>query len=137
MGGRVTTGREVIVGSVLILIRALLIAVTRGLVVIRPGLVLIARRLVVLASGLIASSGRRLCRSGRRLLRCQRPLPPGDMDAARAPLDARGGSRRYLPSDCGYLYARLSSCAQRDLASRRARDRLGGRRRCDRPQNGL
>jgi hypothetical protein len=46
IGSPVATGREIIVSSVLILIRASLIARTRGLVVIRPRLILITRRLV-------------------------------------------------------------------------------------------
>src|SRR6266508_4979056 len=42
VGDRVATRREIIVGSVLILIRASLIALTRRLIVIRPRLILIA-----------------------------------------------------------------------------------------------
>src|SRR5436190_1093701 len=54
VGDRVATGREIIVGSVLILIRASLIALTRSLVVIRPGLILITRRLVAITRRLVA-----------------------------------------------------------------------------------
>src|SRR5947209_17757643 len=54
VGDRVATGREIIVGSVLILIRASLIALTRSLVVIRPSLILITRRLVAITRPLVA-----------------------------------------------------------------------------------
>jgi len=53
IGSPVATGREIIVSSVLILIRASLIARTRGLVVVRPRLILITRRLVVVQARLI------------------------------------------------------------------------------------
>jgi hypothetical protein len=60
MDGPVTAGREIIVGSVLILGRASLIAFTGALVVIRPrlilitrGLVPIRRRLILVALGLV------------------------------------------------------------------------------------
>jgi hypothetical protein len=53
VGDRVTTGRELIVGSVLILIRASLIALARSLVVVRPGLILITRRLVAITCPLV------------------------------------------------------------------------------------
>ena len=53
IGDRVATGREIIVSSVLILIRASLIARTRGLVVIRPRLILITHRLVGIRPRLI------------------------------------------------------------------------------------
>jgi len=53
MGAPIAAGREIIVGSVLIVVRASLIAFTGGLVVIRPRLVLIARRLVVIRPRLI------------------------------------------------------------------------------------
>jgi hypothetical protein len=53
VGHRVATGREIIVGSVLILIRASLIALTRSLVVIRPRLILITRRLVAITRGVV------------------------------------------------------------------------------------
>src|SRR5207247_663428 len=53
IGDPVATGREIIVCSVLILIRASLIARTRGLVVVRPRLILITRRLVVVQARLI------------------------------------------------------------------------------------
>jgi len=46
MGVRVATGREVIVGSMLILIRGSLVALTPRLVEIRPCLILITPRLV-------------------------------------------------------------------------------------------
>src|SRR5207244_12075851 len=55
---RIATGRDIIVGSVLILIRASLIALTRSLVVIRPGLILITRRLVAITRPLVAISQR-------------------------------------------------------------------------------
>jgi hypothetical protein len=48
MGGRVATGRELIVSSVLILVRTSLVTLARRLVVIRPRLILIARRLIVI-----------------------------------------------------------------------------------------
>jgi hypothetical protein len=51
---RIAAGREIIVGSVLILIRASLIALASGLVVIRPRLILIARRLVAITHHLVA-----------------------------------------------------------------------------------
>src|SRR5207253_8681089 len=54
VGDRVATGREIIVGSVLILIRASLIALTRSLVVIRPPLIQITRRLVAITLPLVA-----------------------------------------------------------------------------------
>jgi hypothetical protein len=53
VGDRVATGREIIVGSVLILIRASLIALARSLVVIRPRLILITRRLVAITCPLL------------------------------------------------------------------------------------
>jgi hypothetical protein len=53
MGGLVAAGREVLVGSVLILIRASLIAFTGALVVIRPRLILITRSLVAIRVRLI------------------------------------------------------------------------------------
>ena len=46
--GRVTTGRELIVGGVLIVVRASLVALAGGLVVIRPRLILITRRLIAI-----------------------------------------------------------------------------------------
>jgi hypothetical protein len=54
VGDRVATGREIIVGSVLILIRASLITLTRSLVVIRPRLILITRRLVAITRPVVA-----------------------------------------------------------------------------------
>jgi hypothetical protein len=51
--GRVASGREVIVSSVLIIIGASLIAVTRGLIMIRPRLILIACILIAVTRGLI------------------------------------------------------------------------------------
>src|SRR2546430_913046 len=76
VGDRVAAGREIIVGSVLILIRASLVALTRSLVVIRPRLILIAGRLVVITHHLVAitrgavthlinRSGRELGAAGR------------------------------------------------------------------------
>jgi hypothetical protein len=53
VGDRVATRREIIVGSVLILIRASLIALARSLVVIRPRLILITRRLVAITCPLL------------------------------------------------------------------------------------
>jgi hypothetical protein len=50
---RVAAGSEVVVGSMLILVRAPLIAVACRLVVIRPGLVLITPRLVAIRRGVI------------------------------------------------------------------------------------
>jgi hypothetical protein len=71
VGDRVATGREIIVGSVLILIRASLIALTRSLVVIRPRLILITRRLVAITRPLVAITQRAVThlinRSGREL----------------------------------------------------------------------
>src|SRR6266542_100395 len=55
---RVATRREIIVGSVLILIRASLIALARRLIVIRPRLILITRGLVVITRPLVAISQR-------------------------------------------------------------------------------
>jgi hypothetical protein len=66
VGDRVATGREVIVGSVLILIRASLIALTRSLVMIRPRLILIARRLVAITCALVAISQREIRRLNNR-----------------------------------------------------------------------
>ena len=63
----VATGREIIVSSVLILIRASLIARTRRLVVVRPRLILITRRLVVVRPHLILVPPR-LTRIRRRLI---------------------------------------------------------------------
>jgi hypothetical protein len=67
----VAAGREIIVGSVLILIRASLIALTRSLVVIRPSLILITRRLVALTRRLVTISQRAIThpinRTGREL----------------------------------------------------------------------
>jgi len=54
--GRVASGREVIVSSVLILIGASLIAVTRRLIMVRPRLILIACSLIAVTRGLIAAS---------------------------------------------------------------------------------
>ena len=48
IGGRVATGRELIVGGVLIVVRASLVALTGRLVVIRPRLILITRRLIAI-----------------------------------------------------------------------------------------
>src|SRR5689334_5989550 len=59
---RVATGREFIVGSVLILVRAPLIALARSLVVIRPRLVLIARRLIAITSSLVTLTQRTVTR---------------------------------------------------------------------------
>jgi hypothetical protein len=71
VGDHVATGRQIIVGSVLILIRASLIALTRSLVVIRPSLILITRRLVALTRPLVAISQRTVTllinRTGREL----------------------------------------------------------------------
>jgi hypothetical protein len=71
VGDRVATGRQIIVGSVLILIRASLIALTRSLVVIRPSLILITRRLVAITRTLLAISQRTVTlvinRTGREL----------------------------------------------------------------------
>jgi hypothetical protein len=53
IGGCVSTGSEIVVSCVLILIRASLIAVTPRLVVIRPRLIPITRRLVVIRRRLI------------------------------------------------------------------------------------
>jgi len=52
--GRVASGREVIVSSVLIIIGASLIAVTRRLIMVRPRLILIACSLIAVTRGLIA-----------------------------------------------------------------------------------
>jgi hypothetical protein len=53
MDGPVAASREIIVGSVLILIRTSLITFTGALVVIRPRLILITRGLVVIRPRLI------------------------------------------------------------------------------------
>lgn len=53
MGGLVAAGREIIVGGVLILVRASLIAFAGALVVIRPRLILITRGLVAIRPRLI------------------------------------------------------------------------------------
>jgi hypothetical protein len=53
MGALVAAGRKIVVGSVLILVRASLIAFTSGLVVVRPRLILITHRLVVIRQRLI------------------------------------------------------------------------------------
>jgi hypothetical protein len=53
VGSCVTTGRQIIVGGLLILVRAPLVALTGGLVVIRPGLILITRGLVAITRRLI------------------------------------------------------------------------------------
>jgi hypothetical protein len=53
MDDRVPARREIIVSSILIVVRASLVAVTRGLVAIRPSLILIARRLVAIRRCLI------------------------------------------------------------------------------------
>src|SRR5436309_1918532 len=58
VGDRVATRREIIVGSVLILIRASLIALTRSLIMIRPRLILITRRLVAITRPLITITQR-------------------------------------------------------------------------------
>jgi len=60
MDGRVATGREIIVSSVLIFVRTSLIAITRSLVMIRPGLIAITRRLVAITQRLIASTQREI-----------------------------------------------------------------------------
>jgi hypothetical protein len=71
VGDRVATSLEIIVGSVLILIRASLIALTRRLVVIRPSLILITRRLVAITRPLLPTTQRavtpRINRTGREL----------------------------------------------------------------------
>jgi len=67
IGDRVATGREIIVSSVLILIRASLIALTPALVVIRPRLILITRRLVAIRPRLILVT-RRLLAITRRAI---------------------------------------------------------------------
>ena len=56
IGGCVSTGSEIVVSRVLILIRASLIAVTPRLVVIRPRLIQITRRLVVIRRRLILTT---------------------------------------------------------------------------------
>jgi hypothetical protein len=53
MGAFVAARREILVGSVLILVRASLIAFTGALVVIRPRLILITRGLVAIRPRLI------------------------------------------------------------------------------------
>jgi hypothetical protein len=53
MDDPVAAGREIIVGGVLILVRASLIAFTGALVVIRPRLILIARGLIAIRRRLI------------------------------------------------------------------------------------
>jgi hypothetical protein len=53
IGGCVSTGSEIVVSRVLILIRASLIAVTPRLIAIRPRLILITRRLIVIRPRLI------------------------------------------------------------------------------------
>jgi hypothetical protein len=80
VGDRVAAGREIIVGSVLILIRASLITLTRGLVVIRPSLILITRRLVAIPRPLVAISQRAIT---HRINRTRRELDA----AGRAPRD--------------------------------------------------
>jgi hypothetical protein len=67
--GRVASGREVIVSSVLIIIGAALIAVTRRLIMVRPCLILIACRLIAVTRGLIAASLITIARMSRRLAR--------------------------------------------------------------------
>jgi hypothetical protein len=71
VGDRVATGREIIVGSVLILVRASLIALARSLVVIRPRLILITRRLVAITCSLVTITQRAVThlinRTGREL----------------------------------------------------------------------
>src|SRR5947209_18464348 len=59
MGDCAATRSEIIVRSVLILIRASLVALTRRLVMIRPRLILIARILVALTSRLVTISHRK------------------------------------------------------------------------------
>jgi len=127
VGNGVATGREIIVGSVLILIRASLIALTRSLVVIRPRLILITRRLVAITRPLVAisqlavthlinRSGRELGAAGRtprnpcrfatgwtlHNLRHHPPIPERALDeipmvAARAAFSAASGLRKPLP----------------------------------------
>src|SRR4051794_8079837 len=53
MAHPVPTSCKIVVGSVLILVRAPLVAVTRGLVMIRPRLILIAHSLIPIRPGLI------------------------------------------------------------------------------------
>jgi hypothetical protein len=53
IGGCVSTGSEIVVSRVLILIRGSLVAVTPRLIAIRPRLILITRRLVVIRRRLI------------------------------------------------------------------------------------
>ena len=66
MPAPVATGREIVVGSMLIRVRASLIAFAGGLVVIGPGLILIAPRLVAVRPGLVVVSTHLELRAARR-----------------------------------------------------------------------
>ncbi|HET7353192.1 MAG TPA: hypothetical protein VFJ11_04000 [Gaiellaceae bacterium] len=92
MDDAVAAGREIVVGSVLILIRSSLIAFTGALVVIRPRLILVTRglvairpRLILVALGLIAIEPRAV--TGRTDGACCR-----EVDAA----GRTGGTLGYL-----------------------------------------
>src|SRR5207237_8666900 len=101
IGTPVTTGREIIVSSVLILIRASLIARTRGLVVIRPRLILITRRLVGIRPRLILISRRlvgirpRLILVMLRLIAISRRVITDLADATGQQLGSTRGAARH------------------------------------------
>src|SRR6266576_1220736 len=89
---RVATGREIIVGSVLILIRASLITLTRSLVMIRPSLILITRRLVAITRPLLTITQRAVTHLINRTRRQHGP-------AGRAPRNpCRLAAGRTLPN---------------------------------------
>jgi hypothetical protein len=67
--GRVATGGEIIVSSMLILIGGPLIAIARRLILVRPRLILIARRLIVVTRGLRVTGGGMIASAPQRLAR--------------------------------------------------------------------
>jgi hypothetical protein len=87
MNAPVTAGREIVVGSMLILISAPLVTVAGGLVVIRPSLILITRRLIIIRRRVILILGRFLAgHFANRALSC---LPP---ERARRSANCSSGS---------------------------------------------
>lgn len=91
MGDRVATGREIVVGGVLIVIRASLVAVTRRLVAIGPRLILITRGLIVIRPRLIL-----IARGLVAIVRAGQELGATGRAARYLGLHAAGGSRHNL-----------------------------------------
>src|SRR5205085_1605271 len=119
IGTPVATGREIIVSSVLILIRASLIARTRGLVVIRPRLILITHRLVGIRPRLILLMP--------RLIAISRRVITDLTDATRQEL---GSTRRTARNRANFAAGRAPhNLRHRVVASPSERTRTNGSHR--------